>query len=332
MRRAITILLALLIILSQCPAALAAEAGGEDEHAESLEPAVSGEEDPGSGAAEDADGDADPNASADVASFRFAKVNTGKGTLNMRKQGKDGAKVVAKLPNGSFVQVLSPGEKWSKVAFGAKTGYVMNSFLAALDELPYQTLRPGDKGPAVKELKSKLKDYGYLTRKQVNERYDEDTEKAVRKLELLNGLMETGIAEPELQAFLFWGKVEKSKSGSGASNTDKDSGLTASIFAWTSGYVPEEGTGRVEVIVHYATQASGGREPYTTVVKRTYNYEDGPGAGDTVKDRFKVMWSRGLSAVYLIVTVTDADDNRVSAKVRVDIKPQAPPDFGGAID
>jgi len=253
--------------------------------------------------------------------MRFARVNTDKGTLNMRSQAKDSARVVGKLSNNALVQVLQRGQKWSKVAYNAKSGYVMTSYLTMLQELPYQLLQPGDSSGEVKMLKDRLKDFGYLTRKQVNEKYDDDTEKALRKLELLNGMPETGIATPELQAFIFHGSVAKSKSGYTASNTDKNSGLTVSIFAWTSGYtiLGGENRGSVEVIVHHVVQASGGSEPYNITVRWT-NANGKGSSGEIVKNPFRFNWHPGMPPVYLAVTATDEAGNSVTAQVKVGIQ------------
>ena len=265
------------------------------------------EPEPGEEGAEEIEG-------IELGAYAFARVIVEKGTVNLRSQARDGARVVARLSSGMLVHVHQRGEKWSKVSFGNRTGYVMTPYLAMLTELPYQHLRPGDSGDAVRALKDRLKDFGYLTRRQVNNIYCADTEKALRKLEMLNGMPETGVATPELQAFLFHGKVEKSKSGYSASNTHKESGLTVSIFAWTSGYsiLGGDDRGTVEVLVHYAVNASGGTEPYTITVRN-----EGP--GDSSRNPYRINWHPGAPTVYLTATVTDDAGNSVSARVRVGI-------------
>jgi len=279
------------------------------------------EPEPGQEGAEEGEGDG----GMELGPYAFAKVNTTQGTLNMRSQARDGARVVGRLSNGMLVHVHQRGEKWSRVSYGSRTGYVMSSFLVMLTELPYQHLQPGDTGAAVRALKERMKDLGYLTRRQVNDKFCADTEKALRKLEMLNGMPETGAATPELQAFVFHGSVERSKSGYSASNTHKGSGLTVSIFAWTSGYTLLGGDddGSVEVIIHYVTNVSGGSEPYTVTVRN-----EGP--GDSARNPYRINWSPGTPTVYLTATATDDDGNTVSARVRVGIQNVLPDPY--AID
>ncbi|MCL2810425.1 MAG: SH3 domain-containing protein [Clostridia bacterium] len=250
----------------------------------------------------------------DLGPYAFARVTTTQGTLNMRNQAKDGARVVARLPNNALVHVHERAKTWSRVTHGSRTGHVLTAYLVMLPELPYELLQPGDTSEEVRTLKGRMRDLGYLTRRQVNDRFDGDTEKALRKLQMLNGMPETGIATPEFQAFLFHSNVEKSKSGYGASNTDADSGLTISIFAWTSGYtiLGGENRGSVEVLIHYATNVSGGSEPYAVMVRSE-------GLGDATRNPFRITWNPRSPTIYLNATATDEDGNSVSARVKVGI-------------
>jgi len=250
----------------------------------------------------------------DLGPYAFARVNTGKGTLNMRSQPKDGGRVVGRLPNNALVHVHQRGKTWSNVTHLSKTGYVLTSYLVMLQELPYKLLQQGDVSDEVKALKDRMKDLGYLDRRQVTDRFDEATDKALRKLEMLNSMPETGVATPELQAFIFHGSVERSKSGYGASNTDAETGLTVAIFAWTSGYAILGGDdrGSVEVLVHYVANASGGTEPYTLTIRSE-------GLGDATRNPFRITWNRQSPAVYLNATATDEDGNSVSVRVKVGI-------------
>lgn len=58
-----------------------------------------------------------------------ARVTTEKGSLNLRERAASGAKVLTTIPQNAVVTVLSRGEKWSQVTYGAYTGYAMSSFL-----------------------------------------------------------------------------------------------------------------------------------------------------------------------------------------------------------
>lgn len=329
MRRIIAVMLVCLLAFSQYATAIASSKA-TPEPDETQSEADSGDaENPDEDPIINEEDEEEEASDSTLTSYLFAQVTTKKGTLNMRKQPKSTAKVVAKLPNGSMVQVLEPGEKWSKVAYGAKSGYVMTEFLIDLKELPYPLLQNGDKNADVKTLKKRMYELGYLKHAQVTEKYDDDTEKAIRKFEILNGLPITGIASPELQAFMFWGKVTKSKSGSSATRTDEATGLTVSVFGWTSGYIPVQGTDEVEVTIHFVTQASGTEGPYTVTV-RAADPRDESGTTRTVTGSFKVRWQRGLSAMYLTVVAEDAAGNKVTARLRVGIATL--PTHSGATD
>ncbi len=63
----------------------------------------------------------------------YAKVTTAEGSLNLRKKAASSAAVLARIPQNEMVEVLTPGEKWTKVAYRSKTGYVMTAFLTFVD-------------------------------------------------------------------------------------------------------------------------------------------------------------------------------------------------------
>lgn len=59
----------------------------------------------------------------------YAQVSTPEGSLNMRRRAASSAPVLARIPRDTLVEVLSAGEKWTKVDYKGKTGYVMTAFL-----------------------------------------------------------------------------------------------------------------------------------------------------------------------------------------------------------
>ena len=63
----------------------------------------------------------------------YAKVTTAEGSLNLRKKAASSAAVLARIPQNEMIEVLTPGEKWTKVAYRSKTGYVMTAFLTFVD-------------------------------------------------------------------------------------------------------------------------------------------------------------------------------------------------------
>lgn len=58
-----------------------------------------------------------------------ATVKTSGSALNMRQSPSTSAKVITKIANGSTVTVVEKGEKWTKVKYNGKTGYVSTQYL-----------------------------------------------------------------------------------------------------------------------------------------------------------------------------------------------------------
>lgn len=94
---------------------------------------------------------------------------------------------------------------------GNKTLQVLYSSSArsARDDVnpSFSTLRPGDHGEDVLELKDALMQYGYLRSDNGSNYYDSDTEQAVRDFQFRNGLQVDGIAGPDTQTKLFSNNV-----------------------------------------------------------------------------------------------------------------------------
>lgn len=146
------------------------------------------------------------------------------GLLNMRKSDARGADIVVRIPNGTVVQVLNRETEWTQVRYDGKEGYVMSSFLQFAEpaseseeaaetegsesaDVPatkeYTTLKVGDSGDEVLELKKRFAELGYFRTDKFNDRFVESTAEAVRRFERRNKLAVDGIADPEMQAVLF---------------------------------------------------------------------------------------------------------------------------------
>lgn len=281
-------------------------ARGEDAPAEEMEQADG----------EEALGEETEQSAGEASVRRYALVNTKKGTLNLRKTASKNGKVTGRLPNQVTVAVLAVEGDWIKVHYGTKTGYVMASYLTEVEELPFETLQPGDKGDEVKKLKQQLKKLGYLQSKQVNDKYDAALEKALQKLQLLNGFPQTAVADADVQAFVFWGKVMTDKSGYSGTATDEVSGLTASIFCWDSGGMLYEEDQAVRVKISFVTQVSGGQPPYDITVQKAVSSRADTTSGDDVKSPFTYVWKNETGPLYLLAIVEDADGNTVTARAR----------------
>ena len=56
-------------------------------------------------------------------------VATSGSTVNMRRTPSLKGALITRLPLGTIVNIISPGEEWCKVSYGSKTGYMMSKFL-----------------------------------------------------------------------------------------------------------------------------------------------------------------------------------------------------------
>ncbi len=252
----------------------------------------------------------------DDGSLRFSEIITKSGTLNLRKKADGSSKIVAKLPNQAKVRVLEKSGDWTHVAFGTKTGYVKTSYLSPIAEIPYETLSPGDKGDKVLALKKQMRKFGYLKSEEVNMRFDPTMEKALHKLQMINGIELSADITPELQALIHWGNLRTCKSGYSGTATDKDSGLTVTIFCWDSGGKLYEEDESVKVNINFVAQAMGGTPPYTVTVSKTLDADDGAESGDTVTSPFSFVYKSDCAGVYLWAVAEDANGNKVTTKAR----------------
>ena len=51
------------------------------------------------------------------------------GTVNVRKTPSLKGALITRIPLGTIVNIVSPGEEWCKISYGNKTGYMMAQFL-----------------------------------------------------------------------------------------------------------------------------------------------------------------------------------------------------------
>lgn len=93
---------------------------------------------------------------AATACAEAAKIETGSGSLNMRAKANTKSTVVAKIPNGTIVEVEEKGETWSKVVSGGKTGYVKTEFL-----VPYSAEEEARRIREEEEAKALLPNAGF---------------------------------------------------------------------------------------------------------------------------------------------------------------------------
>lgn len=51
------------------------------------------------------------------------------GTVNMRRTPSIKGALITRIPLGTIVNIIEPGEEWCKINYGSKTGYMMAKFL-----------------------------------------------------------------------------------------------------------------------------------------------------------------------------------------------------------
>jgi peptidoglycan hydrolase-like protein with peptidoglycan-binding domain len=137
---------------------------------------------------------------------QYAQVTTKKGPLNMRKTASKKASVIEKIPKDTIIPITPVDDIWCKCTYNEKEGYVMTEYLTLKDISQFRTLSMDDTGEDVQKLKEQLRElYFFNADTEINDRYDSDMETAVRLFQEKQGVEETGIISPELQAFMTWG-------------------------------------------------------------------------------------------------------------------------------
>lgn len=245
---------------------------------------------------------------------RYGRIATEKGTLNMRAEAKDSAKILEKLAKGTLVQIVQDLEGWTEIRYKDRTGYVMTKFLAEITELPYAAVTKEDQGDAVLAVKRLLYSLDYIKSDEINTRYDQTLETALTKLQLMNGVpLSLDVVTPELQALIEWGMIAKYKSGYLGTQTDPDTGLSAAIFCWDTDGTLYDDDQAVKLKIAYAVQAAGGQAPYTITVRKSLSATDGENHGDIVKNPISHIWNASTDTIYIYATVVDAAGNTVTA-------------------
>ncbi len=137
------------------------------------------------------------------------EIVTPRGRLNIRKSPQENADVAEKLANHSFVKKLEKRDGFIRVMWGKdREGWAAGEFLRETpygeDVLSYRALQAGMKGESVTALKERLLALGYYkANARVSETYNAVCAQRVKLFQKVNGLEETGIATPSVQALMF---------------------------------------------------------------------------------------------------------------------------------
>lgn len=248
-----------------------------------------------------------------IDSYRYGEVSTEKGTLNMRAEAKDNAKILHKIPRGTIVRITGEDGNFTKILYKDREGFVKSSFIREIDELPFQPITSESDGDAVLAFKRILHRLEYIKADDINMRFDQTMENALSRMQLMNGVSyDPQTVTPELQALIEWGMISKGKSGYLDAATDAESGLTVAIFCWDTAGTLYEKDSSVKVQIAYGAQATGGVPPYTITVRKSLG-AGGAEFGDEVQNPFSHIWSPSTDRLYVYATAEDSAGNTVTA-------------------
>lgn len=142
-------------------------------------------------------------------------AKTKKANTRLYKKASTSSSRLKTISRGKKVTLLSRGSKWSKVKYGGKTGYILNSYLTFYQTTSYsaawgipantigeKTLNTLCMGDAVAALKQRLNALGFFPG-NITPLYNTGLETAVKAYQTAAGYEPTGEASPALQAELF---------------------------------------------------------------------------------------------------------------------------------
>jgi len=143
---------------------------------------------------------------ADDMNHQYAQIVTKQGPLNMRRTASSKADIIDKIPKDTILEVIIVDDTWCSCTYNGSEGYIMTKYLSFMDLSQFRVLSLGDSGQDVLALKEKLRELYFIDEgAEFTDRYDSDTEIAVRLFQAAHNVEETGIVSPEQQAFLTWG-------------------------------------------------------------------------------------------------------------------------------
>ena len=133
--------------------------------------------------------------------------------VKLRKVAETEGEVILTIPAGSVVTVYDrTSNGFVKVKYDGKTGYCVETHIN-LANIPaptpqpgaekYTELKNGSEGAAVTALQSALEELGYLEEEEVDGKFGEKTEEALKLFQKRNGLTQDGIASQDLQLKLY---------------------------------------------------------------------------------------------------------------------------------
>ena len=154
---------------------------------------------------------------------------TTKDSVNLREKKSTKSDLIRQIPAGATISVLAVSGSYAQVEYNGKTGYCVKDYInlkqivkatatpkptavpvVTADMLSgYVTLQKGDTGTNVRALQGALIELGYLSG-SVDGKFGSGTEKALIAFQETNEYPATGVADANLQAFLYEGKPKNS--------------------------------------------------------------------------------------------------------------------------
>lgn len=161
--------------------------------------------------------------SAGGVAYGYPYQTTTKDSVNLRARQSTSSKRLDTIPEGALVTVRSLSGSWAYVTYGEQTGYARKEYLnlltvvdatqapviptlaPAMSGTTFTLLQTGSTGDQVTALQEALAELGYL-KGLPDGVYGTTTAQAVIALQKANDYPMNGIADANLQAFIFHGK------------------------------------------------------------------------------------------------------------------------------
>ncbi len=149
--------------------------------------------------------------------------------VNLRAKKSTSSERLGSIPQGATITVRSVSGSYAEVTYNGQDGWVLKQYVnlktivkatatpkpaatiaPVKDTASYVVLQSGSTGAAVTALQEALIELGYLSG-AADGIYGSGTQSAVVKLQTMNEYPATGVADENLQAFLYSGKPKNSK-------------------------------------------------------------------------------------------------------------------------
>ena len=157
---------------------------------------------------------------------------TTKDSVNLREKKSTSSGLIRQIPQGATVTILGLSGSYAQVEYKGDTGYCVAEYInikeiveatntPAPTAVPVETsdiyvapsydiVQKGDTGAAVRALQSALIELGFLSG-EVDGKFGSGTETALKAFQEANEYPVTGVADANLQAFLYEGKPKNSQ-------------------------------------------------------------------------------------------------------------------------